>query len=105
MYETAKSYFALTKKITALIAVIALTKLKTKDAVIAGFNNGRIMFLNVCELEAFKVDDASSKCGSSWFIAAIHALTPTGIFLNTNAITNIIPVPVISRGGTLKANT
>jgi hypothetical protein len=40
---------------------MALTKLKTNDAVIAGLSNGRIIFLNVCELEAFKVEDASSK--------------------------------------------
>ena len=84
---------------------MALTKLKTKDAVIAGLSKGRIIFLNVWALEAFKVDEASSKCGSSWFIAAIPALTPTGMFLNTNAITKIIPVPVNSRGGTLKAKT
>ena len=71
----------------------------------AGLSNGRITFLNVWELEAFNVEDASSKWGSNWFIAAIPALTPTGIFLNTKAITKIIPVPVSSSGGTLNASS
>ena len=84
---------------------MARTKLNTKAAIIAGFNKGKIIFFNVWKLDAFNVDEASSKWGSSWFIAAIPALTPTGIFLNTNEITRIIPVPVISIGGTLKAKT
>ena len=88
---------------TALIAVIALTKLNTKAAIMAGLNRGSSTFRRVVQDLAPNVRDASSKLGSSWLIAAMPARMPVGMFRKMKHTTSITPVPVISIGGTLNA--
>ena len=93
----------MTRKITAEIAVIARTKLNTSAARIAGRSSGRITRRNVCQLLAPSVSELSSSDLSSCDIEAMPARTPTGMLRKMKLTTRMMPVPVSSIGGTLKA--
>ena len=75
---------------TALIDVIARTKLKTSAAAMAGRSNGRITLRTVVKLLAPSVSDASSRFLSSWLMAAMPARSPTGMFRNMKHMTRIM---------------
>ena len=57
----------------------------------------------VVALRAPRVREASSRLRSIWLMAATPARTPTGMFRKMKQTTRMMPVPVSSTGGTLKA--
>jgi len=77
------------QEITALTAVIACVKLNTSVATMAGFNSGSTMCVSVRQVEARKVDEASSSDLSICANAAIPARTPTGMLRKTKHSTRI----------------
>ena len=99
------SWRALTRKITALMAVMLRTKLYTSADRMAGRISGSVMRRNVVQEFAPSVSDASSRLLSIWDSDAMPERTPTGMLRNTKQITRMAAVPVSSIGGTLNAIT
>ncbi len=85
------------------MAVMARTKLNTSAATMAGRSSGRMTRRTVVKVPAPRVSDASSRLLSSWLIEAMPARTPTGMLRKTKLMMRMMPVPVSSIGGMLKA--
>ena len=99
----ASSFSAVTRKITADTVVMLRTKLYTNAATRAGLSSGSTTRRSVVAVPARSMVLASSRLLSICLKLAVPARTPTGRLRNTKHNTMISPVPVSSKGGTLKA--
>ena len=71
----------------------------------AGRKSGSTTLRNVCHEFAPSVSELSSRLRSICDMEATPARTPTGMLRKMKESTRMMPVPVISMGGTLKAMT
>src|SRR5256885_8201522 len=103
MLTVAISKRGLVRKITAEIEVMALMKLTTSAATIAGRISGRITRRTVTNVPARSVAEASSRLGSIWLNAARPARMLVVMSRNTKQATRMSPEYASSIGGALKA--